>query len=75
MALVSGIGLDKWDDGLCDLFNCLEELRLVGIPALGLSHKRLDAGVIHDDGDVSIDVRRESSVKAFEVSKSWPECL
>ena len=42
MALVFGVTLNERNDGLCDLFNSLQELRLVGIAALGLGHKRLD---------------------------------
>ena len=75
MALISGIGFNKGNDGLGDLFNRLDELGLVGIPALGLGHERLDAGVLHDDGDVSIDVRCECSVAGCQVDTSQHECL
>ena len=75
VAPITGIGLNEGDDGLGDLFHSLEELRLVGVPALGLGHERLDTGVFHDVGDVSIDVRCESSVTVCQMDTTRQDCL
>ena len=75
MALIAGVGFNERYDGLGDLFNSLDELGLVGIPALGLGHERLDAGVLHDDGDVSIDVLCESSAMGCQMDTPCPDCF
>ena len=48
VTLILGIGFNEGNDGLCDLFNGLQEFRLVGIAAPGLCHERLDTVVFHD---------------------------
>lgn len=47
MALILRVLLNERNDGLCDLFNGLQEFWLVGVSAMGFSHKRLDTGVLH----------------------------